>query len=172
MALPGHILPNELFYFQSPGQPLLQLWLQLPCYMHSQHTPRHTLLLRPLSELSIMPYPLSMPLVRYQSEIYCNVLVSVYASLLVRCPELRGVSYSGVQTIILVIDIGRLAGAKAICPVSAIWSVRYKKFPCIVLMLLCLASGSCCTQLQTNIMYVHYKVLLRKLESNCYVTCS
>ena len=51
------------------------------------------------------------------SEAYCNVLVSVCASLLVRYPELRGVRYSGVQTILLVI-IRRSASAKAICPLD------------------------------------------------------
>ena len=49
-------------------------------------------------------------------EVYCNVLVSVYAGLLVRYPELRGVHYSEILFILVI--IGGLAGAKARCPLD------------------------------------------------------
>ena len=57
-------------------------------------------------------------------KIYCNVLVPLRASLLVRYPELRGVRYSG---IVCINYIGGSVLAKARCPLDG--GVRYLECP-------------------------------------------
>ena len=54
--------------------------------------------------------------------VYCNMLVSVCANLLVHYPELRGVRYSGV-----LFTLGGSAGTKARCPLDR--GVHYLECP-------------------------------------------
>ena len=75
-----------------------------------------------------MPRPATKPL-----EVYCNVLASVGASLLVCYPELRGVRYSWLQFIPVCIINRKISQCKGPTSIKrrcqhAIWSVRYKRF--------------------------------------------
>ena len=83
-----------------------------------------------------------MPCDHAPLSVYCNVLASVHASLIVHYLELQSVCYSGIH--LYTSDIGRwpvkrpdvrwteVSAIKT--EVSAIWSVRYKRFHCITCM--------------------------------------